>query len=55
MPAEQSRRLFGELLTRAADGSLTLPVEATYPLEEVREAAAANAAPGRDGKILLRP
>ncbi|TIC89031.1 NADPH:quinone oxidoreductase [Nocardioides sp. GY 10113] len=55
MPADQQRVLFGELIQRAGDGSLTLPVEATYPFEEVRAAAAANFEPGRRGKILLRP
>ncbi|TNM38390.1 zinc-binding dehydrogenase [Nocardioides albidus] len=55
MPAEQRRALFGELIQRIGEGSLTLPVEATYPLDDVRAAAAANAEPGRSGKILLRP
>ncbi|MEQ6899838.1 zinc-binding dehydrogenase [Nocardioides sp. YIM 152588] len=54
MPADQQLTLFGELIQRASDGSLTLPVEATYPLEEARAAAAANFLPGRSGKILLR-
>lgn len=55
MPAEQRRALFGELIQRIGDGSLTLPVDAVHPLEEIREAAAANGRPGRSGKILLRP
>jgi len=54
---EPQRRgeLFTELLTRVKDGSITLTAEATYPFEEVREAARANFAEGRKGKILLRP
>ncbi|CAM3245803.1 zinc-binding dehydrogenase [Nocardioides dubius] len=55
MPAEQRRALFGELIQRALDGSLTLPVEATYSFDEVGKAAAGNAVPGRRGKILLQP
>lgn len=55
MPAEQRRALFGELIQRIGDGSLTLPVDAVHPLEEIRAAAAANGEPGRNGKILLRP
>lgn len=55
MPAEQRRTLFAELISRIADGSLTLPVDGIRPLGEIREAAAANAAPGRSGKVLLRP
>ena len=55
MPAERRRALFGELLERIGDGSLTLPVDAIHPLDEVRAAAADNQRPGRTGKILLRP
>lgn len=55
MSADDRRRLMGELFARLADGTLALPVEAIYPLEEIGEAARANFAPGRAGKILLRP
>jgi NADPH:quinone reductase-like Zn-dependent oxidoreductase len=55
MPAEQRRALFGELISRIGDDSLTLPVEATYSFDDARAASAANFAPGRSGKILLRP
>jgi NADPH:quinone reductase-like Zn-dependent oxidoreductase len=55
MPAEQRRALFGELIRRIGEGSLTLPVDTIYSFEDVRAAAAANAEPGRTGKILLRP
>jgi NADPH2:quinone reductase len=55
MPADKRRALFGELVTRILDGSLTLPVEATYSFDEARAAADANAVAGRSGKILLRP
>ncbi|BDZ48286.1 alcohol dehydrogenase [Frondihabitans sucicola] len=55
MPREQRRALFGELVSRIQDGSLTLPVEATYTFDEARAASAANFEPGRSGKILLRP
>lgn len=55
MPADQKVTLFGELITRALDGSLTLPVEATYSFDEVAQAAGGNGVPGRRGKILLRP
>jgi len=47
-------RLFGELLQRIGSGEVALPVEAVYPFEEARAAAAASAVPGRAGKILLR-
>ncbi|WNM27279.1 zinc-binding dehydrogenase [Demequina capsici] len=55
MAAEDRRRLMGELLARVADGTLALPVEAIYPLEEIGAAANANFEPGRAGKILLKP
>ncbi|MBK0330778.1 zinc-binding dehydrogenase [Brachybacterium sp. MASK1Z-5] len=55
MPADQRAELFGEIITRLLDGSVTLPVAATYSLEDVRDAAAANFDVGRVGKVLLRP
>ncbi len=55
MPAEDRRRLMGELFSRLGDGTLRLPVEAIMSFDEVREAAAANFTPGREGKILLKP
>lgn len=53
--AADRSRLMGELLARLADGTITLAVEAIYPLDEISAAAQANVAPGRAGKILLRP
>lgn len=55
MSSDTRRGLFGELLTRLASGALTLPVEKTYPLEEIAAAVDANGAPGRAGKVLLKP
>ncbi|TWG92618.1 NADPH:quinone reductase-like Zn-dependent oxidoreductase [Nocardioides sp. J9] len=55
MPAEQRNALYAELAQRIGDGSLTLPVDRIVALEDVRDAAAANAEPGRSGKVLLRP
>lgn len=55
MPADQRRALFGELIQRIGEGSLTLPVDTIHPFDDVRAAAAANMQPGRTGKILLRP
>ena len=55
MPAEDRGRLMQELFARLSDGTLTLPVEATYSLSEIADAARANFAPGRVGKILLKP
>jgi len=55
MPAPRRRELIGELLTRVVEGSLTLPVESIHPFEQIGAASTANFAPGRVGKILLRP
>jgi NADPH:quinone reductase-like Zn-dependent oxidoreductase len=55
MPSETKQQLFGELITRVLDGSLTLPVAATFPFEDVRDAVRASDTAGRIGKVLLRP
>lgn len=52
--AEDKRRMIGELLKAALDGSLALPVEAVFDLHDAAKAAAASDKPGRSGKILLR-
>lgn len=55
IPATTKRELIGELLRLAAAGELKLPVEAVYDFVDAAKAAAANAQPGRKGKVLLRP
>ncbi|MBB2975579.1 NADPH:quinone reductase-like Zn-dependent oxidoreductase [Microbacterium endophyticum] len=47
--------LFTELLTRVGDGTISLPTEAVYSLDQVRDAAAANFVAGRAGKVMLKP
>lgn len=54
MPAGRKRALFAELIQRAVEGQLRLPVDAIYGLDQVAEAAAASLRPGRGGKVLLR-
>ena len=54
MDAAKRGALIGELFQRIGSGEVRLPVEAVYPFEEARAAAAASAVPGRAGKILLR-
>lgn len=46
--------MIGELVGAAASGKLTLPLEAVYGLDQVREAVAASGEPGRKGKIAIR-
>jgi NADPH2:quinone reductase len=55
MPAAERAELFSEIIARLLDGSVTLPVSATYSLADVRHGAAANFDAGRAGKVLLRP
>ena len=55
MPADKRGELMGELVGYIKSGVLTLPVEETYSFEDARAAAKANFAPGRVGKIMLRP
>jgi NADPH:quinone reductase len=55
MPAPKRGELMGELIKYINAGVLTLPVEETYSFEDARAAAKANFAPGRIGKIMLRP
>lgn len=46
--------LFGELLQRVADGTLTLPVSAVFDAAEIGDAVRASDTAGRIGKVLLR-
>lgn len=51
----QLQALYADLTHRIAMGTLSAPVQATYPLAEVKAAVAAAAAGGRHGKIILVP
>jgi NADPH2:quinone reductase len=55
MPAEKKRRLIGELLQLVAKGELKLPVEAIFGLNDVTKAVRTSLAPGKIGKVLLKP
>jgi NADPH2:quinone reductase len=54
MDAVKRGALFAEIVQRIGSGEVELPVEAVFPFEEARAAAAANAGPGRAGKVLMR-
>lgn len=54
MDADTRRALFGELITRVTDGSLTLPVAGVFDAADVADAVRASNAPGRVGKVLLK-
>lgn len=55
MSAEHRGELFKELFARMSDGTISLPTEAVYTFDQVREASVANFVAGRVGKVLLKP
>lgn len=52
-PPAQIAALYRELASKVADGTLTVEVEAVYPIGKIREAVAHAARGGRLGKILV--
>jgi trans-2-enoyl-CoA reductase len=52
---QRRAEVFGEIGKLIATGKLRAPVQATYPLRDIKQAVAAAAAGERDGKILLLP
>jgi NADPH:quinone reductase-like Zn-dependent oxidoreductase len=53
--SEQVRALYAELAAQLRDGALRAPIEATYPIEEIKAALAHAQRGGRDGKVLVLP
>ncbi|WP_448720208.1 zinc-binding dehydrogenase [Microbacterium natoriense] len=54
MDAAKRGALFGELVQRVGDGTLTLPVAGVFDAAEAAEAMRASKTPGRVGKVLLK-
>jgi NADPH:quinone reductase-like Zn-dependent oxidoreductase len=52
-PRETVARIYRELATLVADGTLFAPIEATYALADYREAIAHAARSDRNGKVLF--
>lgn len=52
-PSDKKTAMFASLWQMVDDGTLPLPVAATFPLARFQEALEADAAPGRNGKVLL--
>ncbi|MBW8761597.1 MAG: zinc-binding dehydrogenase [Microbacterium sp.] len=46
--------LFGELIQRVSDGTLTLPVAGVFDAADAADAMRASSTPGRVGKVLLK-
>ena len=55
MDYAQMRSLYADLAEQIVKGNLNVPVEAVYPLTEIKQALAHASREGRDGKILLAP
>ena len=52
-PHEEKRKVYYELAALMRDGTIDVPVEATYPMARFKDALAHAAGPSRRGKILL--
>lgn len=55
MEYDQVAAMYQGLAGRIQDGTLSVPVEARYPLERIEDAMRHAGTYGRDGKVLLRP
>jgi NADPH:quinone reductase-like Zn-dependent oxidoreductase len=53
--AQTRQRVAGEVIGMLASGQIKMPVEATYGLDEIAKAVEHADAPGRWGKILVKP
>lgn len=54
-PFAELQGMYQELMAGLAEGRLGVPVEAAYPLAEIKAALAHAGRAGRDGKVLLLP
>ncbi len=52
-PHEEKRQLYEQLAGLMKDGTIEIPIEATYPMTQVKAALAHAARPSRAGKVLL--
>jgi len=52
---QQQRELFGELVALITQGALSVPVHATFPLAQIKEAVATAASSHREGKVVIVP
>lgn len=55
LPRDEVRALYAGLAGRIAEGTIRVPVEATFPIEAIRDAVAAANAYRRGGKVLVTP
>ncbi len=55
MAREEIAALYGKLAAHIAAGTLRVPVQATFPIEDIKQAAALSNAYRRTGKVLVTP
>jgi NADPH:quinone reductase-like Zn-dependent oxidoreductase len=55
MTPDELRAMYRALVSRFADGTLHVPVESTYGLDDIAEALERSGRFGREGKIVLTP
>lgn len=55
MSVDNKQRLINELIERATNGNLKLPVEATFDLADIKEAVDGDLQSSKNGKVLLKP
>jgi NADPH:quinone reductase-like Zn-dependent oxidoreductase len=52
---EQVRAIYADLAAKLRDGALKAPIDAMYPIEEIRTALVRAQQGGRQGKVLVLP
>jgi trans-2-enoyl-CoA reductase len=52
---EQVRAIYADLAIKLRDGVLKAPIDATYPIEDIKQALAHAQKGGRNGKVLVLP
>ena len=55
MDLDNKQRLITELLERASNGDLKLPIEAIYSLDDIATAVSGKVQSSKKGKVLLKP
>ncbi len=55
MPRAEIAALYGGLAKHVADGSLRVPIQATFPIDEIKQALALSNGYHRAGKVLVTP
>ena len=52
---EERRAVYGELVGYIAEGRMRAEIEATYPLDRIKDAVAHAMQGGRGGKVVITP